>query len=69
MDRVFFEELELPRPRYNLDVGSGSHAEQTGRIMVGVEEVLMKERPEVVLGSRGYQHCDGRRPGGFQAAH
>jgi len=30
MDRVFFEELELPQSKYNLDVGSGSHAEQTG---------------------------------------
>ncbi len=49
MDRVFFEELELPQPRYNLDVGSGTHAEQTGKIMAGVEKVLMKEKPDVVL--------------------
>ncbi|AIY90186.1 UDP-N-acetylglucosamine 2-epimerase [Geoglobus acetivorans] len=49
MDRVFFEELELPQPKYNLDVGSGTHAEQTGRIMIGVEKVLMKEKPDVVL--------------------
>jgi len=49
MDRVFFEELELPQPRYNLDVGSGTHAEQTGKIMIGVEKVLMKERPDFVL--------------------
>jgi UDP-N-acetylglucosamine 2-epimerase (non-hydrolysing) len=49
MDKVFFDELELPRPKYNLDVGSGSHAEQTGKIMIGVEKVLTKENPEVVL--------------------
>lgn len=49
MDRVFFEQLELPRPEYNLDVGSGSHAEQTGKIMARVEKVLMKERPDAVL--------------------
>ena len=49
MDRVFFEELELPQPRYNLDVGSGTHAEQTGKIMIGVEKVLMREKPDIVL--------------------
>ncbi len=49
MDRIFFEELELPSPEYNLDVGSGSHAQQTGKIMAGVEEVLEEERPDVVL--------------------
>ena len=49
MDRVFFEELELPQPKYNLDVGSGTHAEQTGKIMIGVEKVLMREKPDIVL--------------------
>jgi len=49
MDSIFFEQLELPPARYNLDVGSGSHAEQTGRIMAGVEKVLMKKKPDVVL--------------------
>ena len=49
MDRVFFEQLELPEPRYNLDVGSGSHAEQTGTILMGVEKVLLQEKPDVVL--------------------
>ncbi|MHC1688646.1 MAG: non-hydrolyzing UDP-N-acetylglucosamine 2-epimerase [Methanothrix sp.] len=49
MDSIFFEQLELPSARYNLDVGSGSHAEQTGKIMAGVEKVLMEERPDVVL--------------------
>jgi UDP-N-acetylglucosamine 2-epimerase (non-hydrolysing) len=49
MDRAFFEELELPDPKYNLDVGSGTHADQTGRIMVGIEKVLMEEKPDIVL--------------------
>lgn len=49
MDSIFFEQLELPAVRYNLDAGSATHAEQTGRIMAGVEKVLMAERPEVVL--------------------
>ena len=49
MDRVFFEELELPGARYNLDVGSGSHGEQTGKMLVGVERVFEKEKPDVVL--------------------
>lgn len=49
MDRVFFEELELPQPEYNLDVGSGSHAEQTSKIMIGVERILMDEKPTIAL--------------------
>lgn len=49
MDRIFFEQLELPQPEYNLDVGSGSHAEQTGKIMAGVEKVLIQEHPGIVL--------------------
>jgi UDP-N-acetylglucosamine 2-epimerase (non-hydrolysing) len=49
MDRVFFEQLELPEPKYNIDVGSGSHAEQTGKILAGVERILKKEKPEVTL--------------------
>lgn len=49
MDRLFFEELELPDPNYNLDVGSGTHAGQTAKIMTGVEDVLVKESPEIVL--------------------
>jgi len=49
MDRVFFEQLELPEARYNLDVGSGSHGEQTGKIMSGIEKVLMEEKPDAVL--------------------
>jgi len=49
LDRVFFEQLELPEPRYNLEVGSGSHAYQTARTLTGVEDILNKENPDVVL--------------------
>ena len=48
LDRVFFEQLALPQAKYNLEVGSGSHAEQTGKILVGVEEVLLDEKPDIV---------------------
>ena len=40
MDRVFFEQLELPKAKYNLDVGSGSHSVQTGKMLIGIEDVL-----------------------------
>ena len=49
MDRAFFVDLELPEPKYNLDVGSGTHAVQTGKIMTGIEHVLMEEQPDIVL--------------------
>ena len=49
MDKVFFEELKLPRPDYHLGVGSGSHAKQTGKMLERIEMVLQKERPEGVL--------------------
>src|SRR4030042_1530328 len=49
MDKVFFEQLELPEAKYNLEVGSGSHAEQTGKMLIGIEQVLQKEKPDVVL--------------------
>jgi len=43
MDRVFFEELNLPAPAFNLDVGSGSHAVQTGAILAGTEKILHEQ--------------------------
>jgi len=49
MDRVFFEQLNLPQPRFNLNVGSGTHAEETGRMMIGIERVLLEEKPDLVL--------------------
>lgn len=49
MDKVFFEQLNLPKAKYNLDVGSGNHGQQTGKMLSGIEEVLLKESPDVVL--------------------
>ncbi len=49
MDKVFFEELELPKPDYHLGVGSGSHAKQTGLMLERIEGVLQKEKPEMVI--------------------
>ncbi len=49
LDRVFFEQLNLPRASYNLEIGSGSHAEETSKILLGVERVLFEENPDIVL--------------------
>jgi UDP-N-acetylglucosamine 2-epimerase (non-hydrolysing) len=49
MDKVFFEQLNLPDSTYKLDVGSGSHGHQTGKMLAGIEGVLLKESPDVVL--------------------
>jgi UDP-N-acetylglucosamine 2-epimerase (non-hydrolysing) len=49
MSRVFFDDLGLPRPDYDLGVGSGSHAEQTARVMLALEPVILKETPALVM--------------------
>ena len=49
MSDAFFRDLALPRPHANLDVGSGSHAQQTAAIMGAFEPVLLATRPELVL--------------------
>jgi len=49
MDGVFFEQLQLEQPKYNLHVGSGTHGEETGKMLVGIEKILMEEKPDVVL--------------------
>lgn len=49
MSELFFEELGLPRPDINLDVGSASHGAQTGRIMERFEAVLLDEQPDLVM--------------------
>ena len=43
MSNVFFDELDIPRPDYNLGVGSGTHARQTAEILIGLEEIYLKE--------------------------
>lgn len=49
MDRQFFEELDLPEVKYNLDVGSCLHGEQTAKMLSGIEKILIIERPDIVL--------------------
>jgi len=49
MSKVFFEDLELPEPDIYLGVGSGTHAEQTGKTMIEIEKVLIKETPDLVV--------------------
>jgi len=49
MSKLFFEDLALPTPDICLEVGSGSHAEQTARVMVEFEKVLLQERPDLTV--------------------
>jgi UDP-GlcNAc3NAcA epimerase len=49
MSRVFFNEMELPEPDLNLEVGSGSHGKQTGEMLIQIEKILMAEKPDCVL--------------------
>lgn len=49
MSEVFFNELKIPEPNYNLGVGSCSHGEQTGKMLTEIEKVLIKEKPACVL--------------------
>lgn len=49
MSAAFFRSLRIPDPDYNLNIGSGAHGEQTGRMLVEIERVLLSEAPDVVL--------------------
>lgn len=49
MSEIFFQELNIPEPNYNLNVGSESHARQTGHMMIGIEDILIKEKPDAVM--------------------
>jgi len=49
MSKVFFDELQIPRPRVNLEVGSGSHGQQTARMLEKLEELFQADRPDWVL--------------------
>lgn len=49
MSEVFFEQLDIPRPDYNLGVGSGSHAKQTADMLVRLEKIYLEEKPDFVL--------------------
>ena len=49
MSEIFFEQLGMPQPDFNLEVGSGSHAVQTAQIMIKFEELVTNQRPDLVL--------------------
>lgn len=49
MDKIFFEELHLPLPKYNLNIGSGSHAQQTGKMLIQIEDILQNEKPTILM--------------------
>lgn len=49
MSEIFFEELHIPKPDVNLGVGSGTHARQTAEMMVGIEDILLREKPDYLM--------------------
>jgi UDP-N-acetylglucosamine 2-epimerase len=49
MSRIFFDEMSLPDPTLNLEVGSGSHAWQTGKMLIGIEKALSEISPDLVI--------------------
>ena len=49
MSEVFFQEMGIPLPNYNLNVGSGTHGVQTAKMIEGLEEIFIKEKPNAVL--------------------
>src|SRR4030066_1978923 len=49
MSEIFFEELGIHEPFINLNVGSGTHAQQTSQMLVGIESILVSQKPDIVL--------------------
>lgn len=49
MSDVFFEEMDIPKPDYNLGISGGSHGSMTGQMLIKLEEVLLSERPDMLL--------------------
>ncbi|NQV14938.1 UDP-N-acetylglucosamine 2-epimerase (non-hydrolyzing) [bacterium] len=49
MAKIFFEEMAIPQPDYNLGVGSGTHAAQTAAALIGIEQIIIKEKPDYVI--------------------
>ena len=65
MSEVFFEELGIPKPTYNLNIGGGSHGQNTGRMIEAIESVLLKQKPDCVL---VYGDTDSTLAGALAAA-
>lgn len=49
MSDIFFDELGIPKPDYNLSIGSSNHGHQTGSMLIALEEIYLKEKPDIVL--------------------
>ena len=49
MSAVFFREMQIPKPDYHLGISGGSHAQMTAKMLVGIEDILLKENPDAVL--------------------
>lgn len=49
MSQIFFDELNIPHPNYNLNAGSGTHGKQTALMIEGIEEILLKEKPNCIV--------------------
>jgi UDP-GlcNAc3NAcA epimerase len=65
MSKVFFDELQIPKPDYNLQVGSGSHGKQTAKMLQGIEEIILTEKPDALL---VYGDTNSTVAGGLAAA-
>lgn len=49
LSKIFFDELNIPRENYNLEIGSGSHGVQTAKMLIEIEKVILKEKPDSLL--------------------
>ena len=49
MSQIFFQEMNIPEPDINLEIGSGNHGKMTGRMLEGIENVLLREKPDILL--------------------
>ena len=49
MSALFFDELQIPQPAFNLQIGSGTHAVQTAKMLIGIEELLLSEKVDALL--------------------
>src|SRR6056297_2582077 len=49
MSETFFSELDIPKPDYNLNINKGLHGEQTGKMLMAIEETLIKEKPDLTI--------------------